>query len=257
MIEVNGISKRFKLSAKQKSVMQTKTSYKQAVDNISFTAEKGNIYGLLGPNGAGKTTTLRCIATLLKPDSGEIFVDGLNINDNLNTVRKKICLLTNELKPDENLTPEYTAYYMAKLYGLSDTETSKIKEELFDIFGIKEYENAKIKSLSTGMKQKLSIAISLIHKPGVIIFDEPTNGLDVITARTVTDYLKKLRDEGRTVIISTHIMNVAQKLCDKIGIIMEGRLVAQGSLEEILNMTKTNDLDDAFFYLYSSLGQRG
>jgi len=245
------------LNAKQKAALQEKSSYKQAVDGVSFTANPGEIYGLLGPNGAGKTTTLRCIATLLKPDSGQILINGMNIKDNMNAVRKKICLLTNELKPDENLTPEYTAFYMAKLYGLSNEETKVIKDDLFTTFEIKEYEQTKIKNLSTGMKQKLSIAISLIHKPEVIIFDEPTNGLDVITARTVTDYLEKLRNEGKTIVISTHIMNVAQKLCNRIGIIMNGQLCAQGTLEEILEQTKSNDLDDAFFNLYTSVNKGG
>ena len=124
--------------------------------------------------------------------------------------------------------------------------------ELFDYFGISEFAHKKIKELSTGMKQKAAIAVSLVHDPDIVIFDEPTNGLDIITARNVTDYLKKLRDEGKLVIVSTHIMSEAQKLCDRIGIIIDGQKVAEGTLDELLTQTCTNDLEDAFFQLYSA-----
>lgn len=250
MIEVNNISKTFRLSKKQMAVDGTKNKFKTAVDDVSFKAIPGEIYGLLGPNGAGKTTALRCISTLIKPDSGTIKVDGSDVVENSRDVRSKLCLLTNELKVDPNFTAAYLFSFFGKLHGMRDEAISARKTILFDEFGINDFAEVKTSDMSSGMKQKLSIAISLVHNPKVIIFDEPTNGLDIITARAVTDYLRKLRDEGKTVVISTHIMTVAEKLCDRIGLIMEGRIAAEGTLEEILAMTGSKDLDDAFFEIY-------
>ncbi len=250
MIEVKNISKTFKLSKKQRTLDGTKNKFKIAVENITFKAKPGEIYGLLGPNGAGKTTVLRCIATLIKPDKGSIIVDGSSVLEDSREVRSKLCLLTNELKVDPNFTAEYLFGFFGRLYGMNDSEILKRKKILFEEFGIDEFADVKTSDMSSGMKQKLSIAISLVHDPKVIIFDEPTNGLDVITARAVTDYLKKLRGEGKTVIISTHIMTVAEKLCDRIGLIIEGGIAAEGTLNELLEKTGAADLDDAFFSIY-------
>lgn len=250
MIEVKNISKTFKLSKKQMALDGTKNRLKVAVDNVSFTALPGEIYGLLGPNGAGKTTALRCISTLIKPDSGTISVDGSDVIENSQDVRSKLCLLTNELKVDPNFTANYLFSFFGKLHGMEVEKIKTRKEELFNEFGINEFAEVKTSDMSSGMKQKLSIAISLVHDPQAIIFDEPTNGLDIITARAVTDYLKKLRDEGKTVIISTHIMTVAEKLCNRIGLIIDGHIASEGTLTEILEETKASDLDDAFFEIY-------
>lgn len=257
MIEVNNISKTFRLSKKQMALDGTKNKFKLAVNNVSFTAMPGEIYGLLGPNGAGKTTTLRCISTLIKQDSGTINVDGSDVIENSQDVRSKLCLLTNELKVDPNFTADYLFSFFGKLHGMDEDAISSRKELLFNEFGINEFADVKTSDMSSGMKQKLSIAISLVHDPAVIIFDEPTNGLDIITARAVTDYLKKLRDEGKTVVISTHIMTVAQKLCDRIGLIIDGKIAAEGTLAEILDMTKAADLDDAFFEVYKNSQEAG
>jgi sodium transport system ATP-binding protein len=140
--------------------------------------------------------------------------------------------------------------FFGRLYGQDEKTISQRREKLFDYFGIKEFEDKKIEELSTGMKQKASIAVSLVHDPEVVIFDEPTNGLDIVTARNVTDYLRLLKQEGKTVIISTHIMSEAEKLCDRIGIIINGSKVIEGTLSEILTQTKSNELEDAFFELY-------
>ena len=164
-------------------------SKKIAVDNISFSAEKGQIFGLLGPNGAGKTTTLRSIATLLKPTEGEILVEGFSVKEDSQEIRRRIGFLTNELKLDKHFTPRYTMQFFGKLYGIKSETIKEKTDELFAYFGINEFADKKIGELSTGMSQKLSIAVSLVHDPDVIIFDEPTNGLDVITASSVTDYL--------------------------------------------------------------------
>lgn len=251
MVEVQNIKKTFKLSKKQMKKDNTKTAIKVAVNNLSFTANPGEIYGLLGPNGAGKTTTLRCISTLIKPTEGKVMVMGMDNQKESRSVRSKIAFLTNELKLDDHFTANDTIQYFGELHEMKATEIHSRRDELFEYFGIAEFSTRKISEFSTGMKQKLSIAVSLIHDPDVVIFDEPTNGLDIITARAVTDYLMRLRDQGKVVIISTHIMTVASKLCDHIGIILDGELVASGTLETILEQTQTKELEEAFFKLYS------
>ncbi|MBN2795405.1 MAG: ABC transporter ATP-binding protein [Clostridia bacterium] len=251
MVSVKNITKVFKLSKKQMKKDNTRTSTKVAVKNLSFQAHPGEIFGLLGPNGAGKTTTLRCISTLIKPTEGHVEVMGFDNQQASSEVRSRIAFLTNELKLDEHFTASDTIQYFGELHNMSQEEIHQRRDELFDYFKISEFKNRKIAEFSTGMKQKLSIAVSLIHDPEVVIFDEPTNGLDIITARAVTDYLKELRTQGKVVIVSTHIMNVASKLCDKIGIILDGEMVLTGTLSEILEETKTDELEDAFFKLYA------
>jgi sodium transport system ATP-binding protein len=250
MIVVKDLTKVYKLTKKQMQEQKTKKNMKKAVDKLSLTAKPGEIYGLLGPNGAGKTTALRTIATLLKPTSGSVEVCGFDTVKDSEKVRKNICFLTNEIKLDPQFSPKYMFHFFGKLHGESEKGIEERREKLFNYFGIKDFENKRIEELSTGMKQKASIAVSLVHDPEVVIFDEPTNGLDIVTARNVTDYLKQLRDEGKTVIISTHIMSEAEKLCDRIGIIINGMKVLEGSLDEILTQTKTEELEDAFFELY-------
>lgn len=256
MIEVTHLTKIYKLSKKQMQGQKTKATTKVAVDDVSFTAREGEILGLLGPNGAGKTTTLRCIATFLKPTKGEVQVGPFDTVKKPLEVRSQIGFLTNDIKLDPQFSAKYLFRFFGRMHGLDDETIEKRRNELFDYFGIKEFENKKIAELSTGMKQKASIAVSLAHDPEVIIFDEPTNGLDIVTARAVTDYLQHLRDQGKLVIISTHIMSEAQKLCDRIAIIINGRKVCEGSLEEILSQTHTQDLEDAFFELYKVHGHK-
>ncbi|WP_066503582.1 ABC transporter ATP-binding protein [Abyssisolibacter fermentans] len=250
MIDVKSFTKIYKLNKKQMSKLKTKESIKKAVDNISFYAEEGKIFGLLGPNGAGKTTTLRSIATLLKPTDGHILIDGYDVVKDSIEVRKRIGFLTNELKLDPHFTPAYTMEFFGSLHSLDKETIANRTKELFDYFEISSFADKKIQDLSTGMKQKLSIAVSLIHDPQVVIFDEPTIGLDIITARAVLDYLRVLKEKGKTIIVSTHIMTLASKLCDKVGIIINGKIVANGTIDEILQDTNSKDLEDAFFKLY-------
>ncbi len=251
MVEVSNLKKEFKLNKKQMKKDNTKVSIKIAVDDISFKANPGEIYGLLGPNGAGKTTTLRCISTLIKPTDGKITVLKKDNQKHSSETRGNIAFLTNELKSDEHFTAKDTIQYFAELYNMKQAEIDLRRDELFEYFGISEFATRKIAEFSTGMKQKLSIAVSLIHDPDVVIFDEPTIGLDIITAKAVTTYLQKLKENGKTVIISTHIMSVAEKLCDQIGIILDGKIIADGSLKSILEETNTTELEEAFFNLYN------
>ena len=250
MIEVNNLTKVYKLNKNDMAKLKTKKNSKVAASEISFKAMPGQIYGLLGPNGAGKTTTLRCIATLLTPTDGSVSVCGYDTVREGKDVRESICFLTNEIKLDPFFTPRYLFEFFGHLHGLEDEVIRKRKDELFSYFGIDAFEDKKIEELSTGMKQKAAIAVSLVQDPKVVIFDEPTSGLDVITARSVTDLLKKLKEEGKTIIISTHIMSEAEKLCDKVGIIIDGKLVTEGTVDEIVEKSGASDLEDAFFVLY-------
>ncbi|MFO7636554.1 MAG: ABC transporter ATP-binding protein [Clostridia bacterium] len=252
MVIVRNLRKTFRLSRKQQLLEGTKDRRKVAVADVSFQAEEGSIYGLLGPNGAGKTTTLRCISTLIKPEEGSITIHGLDVARDDTEVRKIICLLTNELKLDPHFTANYLFGFFGRLYGMNEVNIQKRRDYLFGEFGIDEYAEVRIAEMSSGMKQKLSIAISLVHDPRVVIFDEPTNGLDILTARVVLDFLKTLKEQGKTVIISTHIMTVAEKLCDKIGLLIDGHLAMEGTLREILEQTGCKDLDDAFFQVFKT-----
>lgn len=255
MIEINNLTKIYKLSNKQMKEQKTKKNTKKAVENVSITANKGEIYGLLGPNGAGKTTMLRCIATLLNPTSGDVKVCGYDTVKNSEKVREHIGFLTNEIKLDPQFSPEYLFRFFGKLHGIEGKLIEERREKLFSYFQINDFKDKKIDELSTGMKQKAAIAVSLVHDPEVIIFDEPTNGLDIVTARSVINYLKQLKDEGKLVIISTHIMSEAEKICDRIGIIINGKKVADGTLAEILTKYNSKDLEDAFFELYKEFNK--
>ena len=251
MIQINELTKIYKLNAKKMQELKTKDNKKIAVNNISLEARPGEIFGLLGTNGAGKTTTLRCVATLLKPTKGNIKVCGFDTQKEGQKVRDSIAFLTNEIKLDPNFSADYMFKFFGRLHGLSEERIVARQEELFSVFGINDFKNKKIEELSTGMKQKAAIAVSLVHDPKVVIFDEPTSGLDIVTARSVTDYLKYLRDQGKTVIVSTHIMSEAEKLSDRIGVIIGGQKVEEGTLQEILAKNQATDLEDAFFKLYS------
>ena len=254
MIEIEHLTKVYQLNKKQMAEQKTKSKEKVAVRDLSLTARPGEIYGLLGPNGAGKTTTLRCIATLLKPTRGTVRVGGCDTVSDSAGVRAQIGFLTNDIKLDPQFTPDYLIRFFGRLHGMEDEAIDRRREELFTYFGIHEFAGKKVDELSTGMKQKAAIAVSLVHDPQVIIFDEPTNGLDIVTARGVTDYLRQLRDAGKTIIISTHIMSEAEKLCDRIGVIIDGSKACEGTLPEILAATGENDLEDAFFRLYTEGG---
>lgn len=252
MIEVSSLKKVYHMSSKQMKKRGEHEKIKIAVDGINFVAASGKIFGLLGPNGAGKTTTLRCVSTLLKPTEGTVTVAGFDTVKEPEEVRKRLAFLTNELKLEGHFSPKYTMTYIGKLYGMKAPEIELRKNELFEYFGISDFENMKISDLSTGMKQKLSIAVSLIHNPEIVVFDEPTNGLDIITAKAVTDYLLKLKSEGKTVVISTHIMNVAEKFCDELVIILGGKVVAEGTVAQVIEAQEAEDLEDAFFKLYEA-----
>ena len=248
ILKAEGLRKTFKLSKKQQKLQRSNEKYKKAVDDLSFEAYEGEVFGLLGPNGAGKTTTLRILATLIKADEGEAYVDGSSIKTDAEAVRSKIGFLTSELKLEDFFTPNYLFDFFAKLHSIDPATSEKRKRELFARFGIDEFAEVKVANLSTGMKQKSSLVISLVHDPRIIIFDEPTNGLDVLTAKVVTDFLLDLRKQGRTIIVSTHIFSLVEKICDRAGIILNGNMVVS---DTISSLTAEKPLEEVFFDVYA------
>ena len=247
ILQVQGLTKTFRLSARQQRLERTGEKVRRAVDNLPVRACEVAIVGQLGPNGAGKTTTLRMLSTLIRPDSGDALVDGASVVRQPEQVRSRIGFLTSELKLEECFTPDYLFDFFSDLHGVDRERREKRKEELFARFGSDRYAQVKAASLSTGMKQKVSLVVSIVHDPDIIIFAAPTNGLDVLTAKVVTDFLQQLRDQGKTIIVSTHIFSLIEKLCDRVGVIINGRMVLCDALDRV---TAGESLEDRFFEIY-------
>ena len=253
LVRVEALDKSFKLSKKQQKLEKTTEAVRHAVDHITFSAYEGEIFGLLGPNGAGKTTTLRLLSTLIKPDSGDAFINGESVVKNPGGVRSNMGFLTSELKLEEFFTPNYLFDFFSELHGVPSDVAKKRKTEMFEKFGIDKFAEVKVANMSTGMKQKTSLVISMVHDPDIIVFDEPTNGLDVITAKVVTDFMLAAKASGKTILLSTHIFSLIEKLCDRVGIIIDGKLCMCDTLEAICN---GKSLEDRFFDIYSEYCER-
>lgn len=236
MITINGLSKRF--------------ADKMAVKKVNFQIEEGEIFALLGPNGAGKTTTMRMLSTLLKPTTGTVTIDDWDTQKDAKEIKKNIGFLTTEIRLDGQFTPNELAAFYGKLYGLDKKTLEANKRKLFDYFDITQIADRKYETFSTGMKQKTSIAICLIHDPKTIIFDEPTNGLDILTQKQVEDFLLLEKKRGKTIVISTHILEVVEALADRVGVIIDGQSVAQGTMDDIIKCAAANNLREAFIRLY-------
>ncbi|MFP3953084.1 MAG: ABC transporter ATP-binding protein [Candidatus Acetothermia bacterium] len=218
-----------------------------AVKKLNLEAKSGEVLGILGPNGAGKTTTLRMISTILSPTSGTAVVNGNDVRKNPLQVRQSIGYLATEMGLYERLTPVETLTFFAKINGLEQRLIDSRIEEVFDILDMADFGDRRADKLSTGMKQKLSLARSIIHDPPILIFDEPTQGLDLMTSKTVTDYIKEFKEDGKTIILSTHIMSVAEKLCDKIAVLFDGEIKAYGSLPALMKKSGASNLESLFF----------
>lgn len=231
-------------------VHKSYTKNKEIIKGVSFEVKDGMIFGLLGPNGAGKTTLMQMISTLLSPSSGSITIDGLNAKNDLLEIHRRIGYLTTEVRLDPMSTPDKLWDFFAALYDIPKDKADIRKQEIFGKLGIMPFKNKRIIELSTGMKQKASIAISLIHNPPVIIFDEPTNGLDILTSKQVTDYLIELKNEGHSIILSTHIFSVAESLCDEIAILVDGKIAALGTVDELTKLAGAKNFEEAFFKIY-------
>lgn len=248
MIEVEHLGKRFKRSREQRRELGKKKigDTIMAVSDVSFTCQPGRVFTLLGPNGAGKTTTLRILATMLKPSSGTSRVAGFDTVREPEKVRGKIGFLTGSTALYQRLTPNEIVKYYADLHGMDEAKFNKRKQELFPLLGIDEFANRRIGKLSSGMKQKVSIARTMIHDPEVVIFDEPTVGLDVITARSIIQLIRNCKEEGKTVIFSTHIMGEVSLLSDDLAIIHRGKLLFNDTFDNFLQQMKTKSIEDEF-----------
>ncbi len=217
-----------------------------AVDQLSFNCVPGRIYGLLGANGAGKTTTLRMLATLLKPNSGTATVAGCDVVSEPDLVRSKIGFLATSTALYARLTARETIFYFGRLHGMADSEIEIRVRQLSEELGLGEFLDRRVDKFSSGMKQKTSIARTVVHDPEVLILDEPTLGLDVMAARNIVRFVRSCRDRGKTVVYSTHVMSEVEKLCDTIGIIHNGRLVTEGTLDELRLRHGETDLEEIF-----------
>jgi sodium transport system ATP-binding protein len=237
MIETRGLVKLFK---------DKKRGEIRAVDNVSFTCNPGQIYGLLGANGAGKTTTLRMLATILEPSDGTAMVCGHDVVEQPQKVRANVGFLSTATALYPRLTSQEMVEYFGRLNGLREAELNKRVAEIFERLDMNSFRDRRCDKLSTGMKQKTSIARTLVHDPPVMIFDEPTLGLDIMTARTIIEFIRECRQRGKTVIFSTHVMSEVEKLCDVIGIIHNGKLLAEGPLAELRRKHSENDLEEIF-----------
>lgn len=218
----------------------------RAVDNLSFTCPTGRIYGLLGANGAGKTTTLRLLATLLQPSSGTATLNGHDIVAAPEKVRGSLGFMAASTALYGRLTARETIAYFGRLHGLCEDEIRVRTEALSRQLDLGEFLDRRVEKFSTGMKQRLSIARTVVHDPAVLILDEPTLGLDVMTSRSIVRFVRECRERSRTVIYSTHVMSEVEKLCDIIGIIHRGRIVAEGTLEELRARFGQQDLEEIF-----------
>jgi sodium transport system ATP-binding protein len=237
VIEVDKISKQFR--DKTRGLIR-------AVDGVSFCCEPGRVYGLLGANGAGKTTTLRMLATILVPTGGTARVAGCDIRQEAEKVRSRIGFLSTATALYGRLTAQEMVEYFGRLYGLDEEALRQRVHAIFGRLEMNGFRDRRCDNLSTGMKQKVSIARTMVHDPAVMIFDEPTLGLDVMTARAITQFIRECREQGKTVLFSTHVMSEAAKMCDTIGIIHNWRLVAEGTLGELRERYRKDDLEEIF-----------
>ena len=240
MIKVQGLSKRFPLP-NGKDVL--------AVDDVSFAVKAGEVYGLLGPNGAGKTTTIRMILGLLQPTSGAATIGGFSSSDNPDEVKRRVGLVSASAGVYQWLSVREMLLFFADVYGVPIQSATQELERLSVVLGLEELLDRRCGTLSTGQKQRLHLARALIHSPPVMLLDEPTLGLDVLGSQVVHEFMAHLRDEGKAVILSTHHLDEAERLCDRFGLLHRGRLVIEGSLKELQDQTGCQGLVQMFLKL--------
>jgi len=223
--------------------------YFEAVRDVSFRCDRGDVLGLLGPNGAGKTTTLRMLSTALQATSGSILMDGVDVASNPDAARRKLGFLSGNTGLYRRLTVRENVRYLGRLHGLSDPTIAARSEALFDRLDMHDFADKKAEDLSTGMRQKAAIARAVIHQPDVIVFDEPTTGLDVMAARTILDFIEEYRDQGTPVIFSTHHLHEVERLCNRVTVINQGRAVFSDSLKKFRQLDSDGDCYAAFVAL--------
>jgi sodium transport system ATP-binding protein len=239
MIEVEGLTKQF----------PGRGGATVAVDDLWFKVQPGEVFGLLGPNGAGKTTTLRMLCTVLKPTAGFATVAGFDVEREGHRVREHVGFLSANTGVYDRMTAREMVEYYGRLYGLAGEKLASRLDFVFSTLQMHDFANVLGGKMSTGMKQKVSIARALIHDPPVLIFDEPTNGLDVLVQRNVIQSIAALRGQGKTILFSTHIMTEVTKLCDRVAIMAKGKIAACGTLDELRAKYGQDDLEEIFFSL--------
>jgi sodium transport system ATP-binding protein len=227
-----------------------------ALEDVSFDVRPGEIFGLLGPNGAGKTTCLRILSTVLTPSDGIATVAGYDVRTQAANVRAHIGFMSGNTGIYDRMTAWELVEYFGRLYGMEEPFLSKRLDEIFTTLQMQEFRDVLGSKMSTGMKQKVSIARTLIHNPPVLIFDEPTSGLDVLVARAVLDAIASLRNQGKCVIYSTHIMREVEKICDRVAIIHKGRILDAGTPAGLVERSGLCDFEELFFDLISRADER-
>lgn len=240
MIEVQALSKHFR---------DLRKGHVVALDQVSFSVGAGEIFGLLGPNGAGKTTCLRILSTVLAPSSGTARVAGHDVSTDPQSVRRSIGFMSNNTGLYDRMTAWEMVEYFGRLYGLEENALEERLNAIFDDLQMNDFRDQLCTKLSTGMKQKVSIARTIVHDPPVLIFDEPTSGLDVLVARSVLKTVERLRDEGKCIIFSTHIMREVERLCNRIAVIHKGKIIDCGTLDELSERHDQPDVEELFFDL--------
>lgn len=244
MLEVRNVTKKFIKKNKNNQVEEFK-----ADDNISFTAKEGEVVGIIGPNGAGKTTLLRMIAGIMEPTSGEVLIDNKTHQEDMIGIKKKIAFLSGNTKLYKDISPYELLEMAGNYYEVDEKTLEKRIKDIVKKFNMSSFLNQKISTLSTGQYQRTSIARCLVHNPDYYILDETTSGLDVISSKSILDFIKEVKKENKCIIYSTHYMEEAENICDKIVMINKGKVIAQGTPTEICKNTKTTNLRDSFFTL--------
>jgi sodium transport system ATP-binding protein len=228
-----------------------------ALDGVSFQVKPGEIFGLLGPNGAGKTTCLRILSTVLRPTSGAAFVAGYDVSTHPAEVRARIGFMSNNTGIYDRMTAYELVAYYGRLYGIPEDVLQQRIDHLFERLQMQEIRDTLGSKMSTGMKQKVSIARTIVHDPPVLIFDEPTSGLDVLVARKVVEEVRSLKEQGKSIIYSTHVMSEVEKLCDRIAVIYKGRILAMGTVAELVHRHHQPDMEELFFKLIEEHDAKG
>ncbi len=232
-----------------KSFLDYRKGWVPAVAGVSFACHPGAIYGLLGPNGAGKTTTLRMLSTVLRPTGGRATVAGFDVASQPEKVRGNIGYMSASTGIYDRMTAWELVEYFGRLYGMDGDRLKGRMEAIFGWLQMDDFRDVLGSKMSTGMKQKVSIARTVVHDPPVLIFDEPTSGLDVMVARSLLKKIAELRDQGKTILFSTHSMHEVEKLCSRVAIIHKGRVQAEGETAELLERYDQPDLEELFFHL--------
>ena len=247
MIVVEHLSKQF---------FDLRRGHVTAVNDISFRCAQGEVVGLLGPNGAGKTTTLRILSTILKPSSGVARIDGIQVDQAPEEVRRRIGYMSASTQLYDRMTAWELVSFFGSLYDLEGERLTQRMEAVFDWLGMNDFRDVPVAKMSTGMKQKVSIARAVVHDPPVLILDEPTSNLDILVARALVERIEELANQGKTILLSSHTMAMIERLCHRVIILYKGMILESGPLKELKARYKAASLDDLFFDLIDQCDAR-